>query len=71
VNWMTLKEAAAYLQIQPRTLAKWTREGSVKAYPLHGAKRICWRFLREDLDAAMGYAPPPMLDSTSICGSAQ
>lgn len=56
--WMTTAEAAAYLKIEPRTLLKWVREGSIRAYSLHGTKRRTWRFREVDLNAAMGIAPP-------------
>ena len=53
-EWMTAAEAAAYLRTKPRTLLKWAREGSLKAWPLHGIARRTWRFRKEDLDAALG-----------------
>jgi excisionase family DNA binding protein len=55
---MTTAEAAAYLKTKPRTLLKWVREGSIKAWPLHGTRRRTWRFRREDLDAALGFIVP-------------
>ena len=65
--WLTVAEAASYLKTKPRTILKWVRAGSIKAYPLHGTKRRVWRFRVEDLDAALGFvaAPPasPMLNS--------
>ena len=54
--WMTAAEAASYLRTKPRTLLKWVREGSIKAWPLHGARRRTWRFRKEDLDSALGFA---------------
>lgn len=62
-EWMTAGEAAAYVRTKPRTLLKWVREGSIKAWPLHGAKRRTWRFRKEDLDAALGFAAPGNSDS--------
>ena len=62
-EWMTTVEAAAYLRTKPRTLLKWVREGSIKAWPLHGAKRRTWRFRKEDLDAALGFAQTGNSDS--------
>jgi excisionase family DNA binding protein len=53
VNWMTTKEAAQYLKVPPRTLLDWARRGSVKGYMLSGTERHVWRFLQEDLDAAL------------------
>jgi excisionase family DNA binding protein len=65
-GWMTTAEAADYLRIERRTLLKWVREGSIRAYSLHGTKRRTWRFLREDLDAAMGITSP---SSTAVLSS--
>ena len=48
--WLSLKEAAAYLKIEPRTLAFWTRNGMIRGYRLSGTRRITWRFLQSDLD---------------------
>jgi excisionase family DNA binding protein len=53
VNWMTTKEAAQYLKVPPRTLLDWARRGSVRGYKLSGTERHVWRFLQEDLDAAL------------------
>ena len=53
--WMTTAEAASYVKIKPRTLLKWVREGSIKAWPLHGTTRKTWRFRKEDLDSALGF----------------
>lgn len=61
--WLTVAEAAEYLKTKPRTLLKWVREGTIRAYPLHGIKRRVWRFRREDLDAALGFNPTPVLIS--------
>ncbi len=54
-EWLTTVEAAAYLRTKPRTLLKWVREGSIKAWPLHGTARRTWRFRKEDLDSALGF----------------
>jgi len=51
--WLTVKEAAAYLQVKPRTLLKWVNEGRIPAYALSGRARRTWRFRRLDLDAAL------------------
>ena len=48
--WLTAKEAAQYLRVEPRTLLMWARAGNVKGYPLSGLRRITWRFLHSDLD---------------------
>ncbi len=52
-EWMTTAEAAKYLQIKTRTLLLWTRQGKIKGYALSGDMRHIWRYLREDLDAAL------------------
>jgi hypothetical protein len=39
------------------------REGSIKAWPLHGAKRRTWRFRKEDLDFALGFVAAGNSDS--------
>lgn len=62
-EWLTAAEAAAYLRTKPRTLLKWVREGSIKAWPLHGAKRKTWRFRKEDLDSALGFVETGKSDS--------
>ena len=38
-------QAAAFLNLDPRTLLRWAREGIVPAHPLSGNKRRTWRFL--------------------------
>jgi len=63
IGWMTTAEAAAYLRTKPRTLLKWVREGSIKAWRLHGTKRRTWRFRREDLDSALGLVATNAYDS--------
>ena len=52
-EWLTVKEAASYLKVKPRTLLLWVRQGKVKAFALSGTKRRVWRFRTADLDAAM------------------
>jgi excisionase family DNA binding protein len=52
-EWLTLNEAAAYLKIQPRTLAVWARQKKVPAHRLSGIQRCIWRFLRPELDAML------------------
>ena len=51
-EWLTVKEAADYLKVKPRTLLQWVRQGRVKAFALSGTARHVWRFQRTDLDAA-------------------
>lgn len=52
-EWITLKEAADYLKVRPRTLALWARQGRVPAHPIPGTQRRVWRFLRSELDAML------------------
>jgi excisionase family DNA binding protein len=52
-QWLTANEAAAYLRVQPRTILKWAKAGTIPAHALSGCRRITWRFLREELDRAM------------------
>ena len=51
--WLTAKEAASYLKIEPCTLLMWARQGKVKGYVLSGTRRQTWRFLSADLDAML------------------
>ena len=51
--WLTAKEAAAYLRVEPRTVLAWARQGKVKGYVLSGTLRQTWRFLHADLDAML------------------
>jgi excisionase family DNA binding protein len=53
IEWLTAKEAAAYLKIKTRTLLQWAREGKVPAHRLSGVQRCVWRFLRTELDAML------------------
>ena len=41
----------------------WVREGSIKAWPLHGTARRTWRFRKEDLDSALGFVATGSSDS--------
>jgi excisionase family DNA binding protein len=52
-EWLTVREAANYLKIKPRTLLLWVRQGKMKAFALSGTKRRVWRFRQADLDAAL------------------
>jgi len=53
MEWLTSNEAAAYLKINPRTLAEWARKGKVLGHRLSGARRYTWRFLQSELDAML------------------
>jgi excisionase family DNA binding protein len=52
-KWLTVKEAASYLKVKPRTLSLWVRQGKMKAFALSGTKRRVWRFRQADLDASL------------------
>jgi excisionase family DNA binding protein len=52
-EWLTANEAAAYLRVQPRTILKWAKAGTIPAHALSGCKRVTWRFLKSELDGAM------------------
>jgi excisionase family DNA binding protein len=58
-EWLTAKDAAAYLSIEPRTLLSWARQGKVRGHVLSGTQRHVWRFRIADLDAMLG--PPAVL----------
>jgi len=65
-QWMTSAEAAAYLKVQTRSLLLWVRQGKLKAYALSGTKRRVWRFLKNDLDAALLSRPVVVSSPTSL-----
>jgi excisionase family DNA binding protein len=46
---MTPQEAAALLDMKPRTLIKWARLGQVPAHPLGEGRRRLWRFFQHEL----------------------
>jgi len=52
-EWLTAREAAAYLRVKPRTIVAWAKQGKVPGHRLSGSQRITWRFRREDLDAML------------------
>jgi excisionase family DNA binding protein len=56
--WLTARQAAEYLQVEPRTLLAWAREGKVKGHTLSGTLRHVWRFRVEDLDATLAVTEP-------------
>jgi len=53
-RWLTLEQAAKYLQIRPHTLRGWAYQRLVRAYkgPIPGGKSAL-RFRQDDLDAAL------------------
>ena len=59
--WLTSREAADYLKVEPRTLMLWARQKHVNGYVLSGTYRQTWRFLQADLDA--------MLSSPSVASN--
>ena len=61
-TWLTSREAASYLKIEPRTLLMWAREGKVKGFTLSGTRRHVWRFRHVDLDATL--TAPVVLSET-------
>lgn len=61
-EWLTLGEAAAYLKINPRTLALWARQKKVPAHRLSGVQRCVWRFLRRELDGMLGVSSADSAD---------
>jgi excisionase family DNA binding protein len=61
-QWLTSREAANYLRVEPRTILMWARTRHIKGYVLSGTRRITWRFRRSDLDATL--ALPAVLSTT-------
>lgn len=47
-NYISLEDAATYLNIKPVTLRKWIKQN--KDLPAHQIGR-CWKFKRSELDA--------------------
>ena len=57
-SWLTTQEAAELLNIKPRTLLLWARQGKVRAYALCGKKRHTWRFYSDDLNTLLPQKKP-------------
>jgi excisionase family DNA binding protein len=55
-EWLTAKEAAAYLKVAHRTLLEWAKTGKIPGHKLSGTRRTTWHFLRSELDAALNAA---------------
>lgn len=53
VAYVTLLEAARLLRVEPRTLARWARDGHVPALKTPGGR---WRFVPDDLILALSPA---------------
>jgi excisionase family DNA binding protein len=54
-EWLTTKEAAAYLKVTRRTLYRWMEEGRLRFYELASGRR---RVRKEDLDALLTPGEP-------------
>ena len=52
-EWLTAKEAAAYLKVQHRTVCKWATQGKIPGHSLSVSARRTWRFLRSELDSML------------------
>jgi excisionase family DNA binding protein len=65
-EWLTAKEAAAYLKVKTRSLLRWARLGNVRAYTLSGTRRHVWRFRKADLDAALLAKPVVSCESLPV-----
>ena len=53
MEWLTAKEAAAYLKVGHRTLLYWARSGKIPAHKLSGTQRHVFRFTKAELDAML------------------
>lgn len=65
-EWLTAAEAAAYLKVRPRALLRYVRLGQIRAYALTGTRRRIWRFLKQDLDAALLSRPVVSSDAPAV-----
>lgn len=65
-DWLTAKEAAAYLKMKVKTLLREVRQGKIRGYALTGTTRHVWRFRREDLDAAVLAHPVLMSEAPTV-----
>lgn len=53
-RYFTCEQAAEYLGgLNPRTVARWAREGYIPSIPIGEGKRRLWRFVQADLDEWM------------------
>ena len=48
---LNVKEAAPYVDMHPKTVARMARNGEIPAHPGSGTKRINWKFYASELDA--------------------
>jgi excisionase family DNA binding protein len=56
-EWLTAREAAAYLKVAHRTILEWAKKGLIPAHRLSGTLRCTWRFRADELDGAMMGSP--------------
>jgi excisionase family DNA binding protein len=56
-EWLTAREAAAYLKVAHRTILEWAKSGRIPAHRLSGTLRCTWRFRAAELDGAI-MGPP-------------
>ena len=56
-EWLTAREAAAYLKVAHRTILEWAKSGRIPAHRLSGTLRCTWRFRATELDGAI-MGPP-------------
>ena len=56
-EWLTAREAAAYLKVAHRTILEWAKTSRIPAHRLSGTLRCTWRFRADELDGAM-MGPP-------------
>ena len=52
-NYVDSDEAAGFLRLNPRTVQRLAREGTIPAHPFGERSRKTWRFLLSELDEWM------------------
>jgi excisionase family DNA binding protein len=57
-EWLTLKEAMAYLKVSRSTIFEWCSSGKLPYFKLEASGRLSRRFRREDLDAVLTPGTP-------------
>ncbi len=55
-EWLTAREAAAYLKVAHRTVLEWAKTGRIPSHRLSGTLRVTYRFRAAELDAML--SPP-------------
>ena len=53
IECLTALEAARHLNVKPRTLPFWVKQGKGRGYKLSGTKHHVWRFQRADSDSVL------------------